>query len=97
MSAEMAIPANASHDHHGKTTLGALEWLALVAAAAILAFLIYDYVGKTHVAPEVAQVAHSADPHAPTDAHASPAEHGPPAGYEIPPVWACLPFVAILL
>ncbi|MFQ5490660.1 MAG: sodium:proton antiporter [Phycisphaerae bacterium] len=38
--------------------------------------------------------------HSVTEAHPAPTggeEHGPPAGYEPPPLWACLPFAGLLL
>ena len=115
MSIEMTLNADAHHGGHGSGKLNALEWLAIVAAAIVLAFLIYDYV-QPHHPIETAQVpAHTETAHAASEAaagheaaghaadghdggHADPAaHHGPPAGYEVPPVWACAPFVAILL
>ncbi|HRX86259.1 MAG TPA: sodium:proton antiporter [Phycisphaerae bacterium] len=92
----MSIPADAHGHAHGKTALGALEWLAIVAAGVILAFLIYDYVTPHHVTP-VAEVAHAAPAHGAEHATEAAEPEGPPAGYEIPPIWACIPFAAILL
>jgi Na+/H+ antiporter NhaD/arsenite permease-like protein len=115
MSLGMSMTADAPHNHSGKSSLNTLEWLALIAAAIILAFLIYDYVTPHHE-PELVQAAHAPNAHIAgehaADAHAAAGHsadghrvasghgeghHGPPAGYEIPPLWSCIPFVAILL
>jgi len=99
MSIEMTIPASAHGAHHGKSSLGALEWFAVLIAAAVLALLVFDYVAPHHEA-EVAQVALAhggAGGHAVTDGHGAAEHVGPPSGYQVPPLWACAPFVAILL
>lgn len=94
MSSSMSlnVSVHSSDDHH--VSLSWLDRIAIAAAVVILAILIYGYV--THhetAAPVTAHAAH--------DAHAAPTgdveHHGPPPGYEIPPIWACTPFVAILL
>jgi len=72
--------------------LSVLDWVAIAAAVGILAFLVVHHVAPHEVAhtPHVA-AAHGAEMHAPTEGHATP------PGYEIPPVWACLPFAFLLL
>ncbi len=112
MSIEMSLNADAHHGGHGSSRLNALEWLAIVASVAVLAFLIYDYVqphhpvetaqvatphGESVAAPEHVAAGHAGETHAAHGSEAADEHHGPPAGYEVPPVWACAPFVAILL
>ncbi len=96
MSTGMSLNVPVSPSHHGPTRLGLLDWIAIAAAVLILGFLIYHYVTPHH---ETAAPTHHTTPlthpdgHG--DAHAKP--HGPPDGYSLPPIWACAPFVAILL
>ncbi|NOX57389.1 MAG: hypothetical protein GXP29_00840, partial [Planctomycetes bacterium] len=99
MSTGLSLNAPVSPSHHGPTGLKILDWIAIVAAVAIMGFLIAH-----HVAPHEMTVPTVAD-HAAPVAHpvgdaAEPAPstpHGPPEGYSIPPLWACVPFVAILM
>jgi Na+/H+ antiporter NhaD/arsenite permease-like protein len=96
MSLEMSLPVSAHDAQHGKFSLGALEWLALARAAIALGMLVYDFVAP-HAAPEVAQVARATPAHSEPPGHGAPEHAVPPPGYEIPPLWACLPFVLILI
>jgi len=96
MSLDMSISASAQSAAHGKTSLKALDWLAIVAAAAVLGFLIYDFV-TPHAGQELAQVAQAAPADGAHDAAEAADHHAPPPGYRLPPLWACGPFVAILM
>ncbi|GJM24477.1 MAG: sodium:proton antiporter [Phycisphaerae bacterium] len=95
MSTGMSLNVPVSPSHHGPTRLGLLDWIAIAAAVGILGFLIYHHVAPHHDTVETAHVAPLAHPDAHGDTHAKP--HGPPEGYSLPPIWACAPFVAILL
>ncbi len=98
MSTGMSLNVPVSPSHHGPTRLGLLDWIAIAAAVAILGFLIYHHVTPHHEAVETTSHATPlAHPDAHGDTHAPSTPHGPPEGYSLPPIWACAPFVAILL
>ncbi len=73
MSSQMSMNVVTHSDSHEPGKLSGLNWLAIVGAAAALAFLIYG-----------AYFGHHDAGHGDTHHHT-------------PPVWACIPFVALLL
>jgi len=106
MQTGMTIPAPAPDAGQHTGGLSLLDRISLLAAAIILGVLIYGFMTKSH--GEAATTSHAAAApaehveHAGTAHDSSPSAdhegvHAPPQGYAIPPIWACIPFVAILL
>ena len=79
LSAELSLSMPAGESRQRQTPLNGLGWVALVGAAALLAFLIYHSLTGAQAAPVGGE------------------HHGPPEGYQPPPLWACIPFAGLLL
>lgn len=95
MNGEISLNPGAHSSAHEHKPLSLLDRVAIAAGAVVLGLLIYHYVG----AHAVADASHAAAAPQVETAHgaAAAADHHVPAGYELPPLWACLPFVAILM
>jgi len=105
MSTSMSLNAPIHSSEHHNVSLSWLDRIAVVAAVLILGALIYGYFTAQHAPATTHEVTTEAAgaaawEHAATglgDAADHVEQHGPPAGYQLPPLWACAPFVAILL
>jgi Na+/H+ antiporter NhaD/arsenite permease-like protein len=100
-----------SVQHHGGGKLGAGTWAAIAIGAVIMALLVYNHLTSDHgpghaehadVDTAQPDVEHAADAaheavaeHA--DMHAADSEHADADAKAHPPLWACLPFAALLL
>ena len=81
MSSQLSLAVPMHGPAEHQTRISRLGWAAIIGAAVIAALLIYGSLSGHHAAAP--------------EGHAE--LHGPPEGYQLPPVWACAPFVLLLL
>lgn len=81
MSSQLSLSVPMPDVGEHRTRISLLGWLAIIGAVLITGLLIYGSLTGHHAAAP--------------EGHGE--QLGPPEGYQLPPMWACAPFVFLLL